>query len=69
MTNRDLGEPTDAEREAFLKDLTELSRKHGLIIGWYPGEGWIDRAEHDEAGRDGRYSSYDNDQLWWERWA
>lgn len=50
------------QKSAFLRDLTELSRKHGITLQWdYDG---LEMSEFDESDAGGRYLS-DADGVYW----
>jgi len=53
---------TKRQKVAFLRELTELSRKHGITVGWdYDGMVLV---EFDDSDVGGRYLSDTDDAYW-----
>ena len=56
---------TKRQKAAFLRELTELSRKHGITVGWdYDGLELYDFTESDDGGR---YIQEPHGVIWTER--
>lgn len=56
---------TKCQESAFLRDLTDLSRKHGITVGWdYDGLELSGFAESDEGGR---YIQESHGVIWTEK--
>lgn len=56
---------TKRQKSAFLRDLTELSRKHGITVGWdYDGLELYGFVESDEGGR---YIQESHGVIWTEK--